>query len=139
MQTATSRGLAQLQRPDQVVEREAGVDDVLDDQDVPACDRHIQVLDQADRRTPAESPAVAGERDEFDRMREVDRTREIGDEDERSAEHRHEHEVGARVPVVARDRVAELADARRDLTAREVDLADARVAGYELIGSRPYF
>ena len=40
--------VAEAQRPAEVVEREAGVDDVLDDQDVAAGDGRVEVLEQPD-------------------------------------------------------------------------------------------
>jgi hypothetical protein len=61
-----------------------------------------------------------------------ERTREIGDEDQARFEQPHEDRLAPL--VVACDLRAELADARRQLAGREVDLADARI--YEETRSR---
>ena len=63
-----SRGLTQ-RGVDEVVERQAGVDDVLGDEHV-APDRRVEVLDQANRRVAAER-AVAGQGDELERVRKA--------------------------------------------------------------------
>jgi hypothetical protein len=54
-----------------------------------------------------------------------DRAREVGDEEQRALQRGDEHEVEP--GVVGRDLGAELGDARLDLLAREVRLADAEV------------
>ena len=51
----------------QVVQRQAGIDDVLDDEDVPILDRSVQVLQQPDPLVAARRGApVAGELDEVE-------------------------------------------------------------------------
>jgi hypothetical protein len=68
---------------------------------------------------------VARELDEVDRMRDRDRPREIGQEDEARLQQRDEQQVAA--GVVAGDVRPELADASLELRGREKDLADAGV------------
>jgi len=69
--------------------------------------------------------AVARELDEVERMRDRDRTREVGEEDEARLERADEQRLAT--VEVARDLRAELRDARSQLVGREVDLADARI------------
>jgi hypothetical protein len=118
------RRLPQAERLGEVVQREAGVDDVLDDQDVAVRDLRVEILEQADPRVAAgvRVGAVAGQLEEVDRVRDRDRTREVGDEDEARLERGDEQRLA--IGVVARDLTAELADARRELLSRQVDLAD---------------
>jgi hypothetical protein len=52
---------AELEGLDEVVERQARVDDVLDDEDVAARDGQVEILDQPDLRAAAERPVVAGQ------------------------------------------------------------------------------
>jgi hypothetical protein len=59
----------------EVVERQAGVDDVFDDQDVALLDGPVQVLQEANPLVAAgRSAPVAGELDEIDLVRRADRT-----------------------------------------------------------------
>jgi len=69
--------------------------------------------------------AVAGELDEVERVRDRDRAREVGEEDEARLERADEQRLAA--VEVARDLRAELRDARSQLVGREVDLADPRI------------
>jgi hypothetical protein len=71
--------------------------------------------------------AVAGELDEIERVRERKRARQIGEEDDARLERADEQRLAAR--VVPCDVGGELLDARAELTAREVDLADPRIGG----------
>jgi len=60
------RGVAGLQVAEQVLQRQAGVDDVLDDQDVASVDRGVEVLeDPHDPRGIGRRP-VAGDRHQVD-------------------------------------------------------------------------
>ena len=128
---------AQRERLAEESKRQAGVDDVLDDEDVAPFDVGVEVLEEADSGRAARLAvgAVPGELDEVERMQDRDRAREVGDEDERRLERGDEQRLASL--VVARDLGAELAYARRDLAGREVDLADRRVlvAAYEAIWS----
>src|SRR5580693_7821589 len=47
-------GVAEQERPAEVVEREAGVDDLVDDDHVAAADLQVEVLDQPDPLVTAE-------------------------------------------------------------------------------------
>jgi hypothetical protein len=81
------------------------------------------------------SAVVAGELDEVDLVRDRDRARKVGEEDEARLQQRDEQQVAAR--VVGGDLRAQLADARANLLGAEEDLTDAWVAdGYEARSSR---
>jgi hypothetical protein len=131
------RGVAEAQRLAKVVEGQPGVDDVLDDQHVAPGDLLVKVLQEADAGVAAGIGIgpVGGELDEVEGMRDRNRTREVGDEDEARLQRRDEQRLQA--VVVADDLAPELADACRQLLAREVDLAD-RVAGRYEASSRRY-
>jgi hypothetical protein len=68
---------------------------------------------------------VAGELDEVDLVRDRDRARKVGEEDEARLEERDQQEVA--LGVVAGDLRAELVDAASQLLGREEDLADPGV------------
>jgi hypothetical protein len=116
---------AELEGLDEVVESQARVDDVLDDEDVPTGDREVEILDQPDLRAAAERPVVAGQDDELECVRRRDRPREVGEEDEGTLEDGDENRAAAR--VVRGDLRPELGDPGPDLVTREIDLADPRV------------
>jgi hypothetical protein len=93
---------------------------------VATLDGPVQVLQQANPLVAAgRGASVAGELDEIDFVRRTDRTREVGEEEERSLQRRDEDRVEAR--IVRRDLRAELRDAALDLLGREVRLADPEV------------
>jgi hypothetical protein len=117
----------ELQRAHEVVERQARVDHVLDDDDVAALDLAVQVLEEADPAVPAGLGVrpVAGELDEVERVRGGDAPRQVREEDVARLERRDEQRLP--VGVVARDLGTELADARRELLRGEVDLTDSRI------------
>jgi hypothetical protein len=71
--------------------------------------------------------AVAGELDEIDLVRDLDRPREVGEEDEACLQERDEQQVA--VGVVLGDLGAQLADAGLELLRGEKGLADAGVFG----------
>ena len=125
-----TRRLAERERPREEVERQPGVDDVLDDEDVTADDRGVEVLEQPDRaRVPA---GVGGELEEVDAVRDRQRTREVGEEDGAGLQRRDEQRLAARV---RRGQLgAELADAAPDLVAGQVDLPDRVTVGLEQAG-----
>jgi hypothetical protein len=129
-------GAAQGERLAEVVQREAGVDHVLDDQDVAAGELLVEVLEQADPRVAAGVGVgpVARELDEVERMGDGDRAREIRDEDDAGLERGDEQRLATL--VVLCDLAAELAYARRELLAREVDLPDRRRQGYDASSRR---
>ena len=74
---------AELERPAEVVERQAGIDDVLDDQDVATLDGGVEVLQEPDRRAAAGLVgAVARELDEVDVVDDRERAAEVDEEDD---------------------------------------------------------
>jgi hypothetical protein len=105
------RGGAERERLAEVVERQACVDDVLHDDDVAAGDLAIQVLQQPDPGVAALVGAggIARQLEEVEAVRDPERAREIGDEDEARLEWRDEQRLPA--VVVPRELAAELADA----------------------------
>ena len=113
------RGPAEAQGADEKAEREARVDDVLDHEHVPVLDRGLEVLEQPD----AAAAAVGGELEEVELVWDLERAREVGQEDEARLQRRDED--GGRVVVVECDLGRQLANAAADLLTREVDLADA--------------
>jgi hypothetical protein len=117
----------QEQRLAQVVQREAGVDDVLDDQDVAAVDTGVEILQQPDSRRlrPRRAAVVGGELDEVEVMKDGSRPREICEEDEARLQRRDEERLA---PVVLRrDLGADLLYSALNLVPAEVDLADPSV------------
>ena len=77
---------------------------------------------------------VAGELDEVDLVRDGDRAREVGEEDEARLQRRDEERLTA--GVVGGDLTSELTDPRLQLLAREVDGPQARFGGYDASSSR---
>jgi hypothetical protein len=77
---------------------------------------------------------VAGQLDEVDLVRDRDRPREVGEEDEARLQQRDKQQVA--VSVVTRDLGTELGDASLDLLGREKDLTDAGVRDYDARSSR---
>jgi hypothetical protein len=116
---------AERERLAEVVEGEAGVDHVLHDEDVPVGEFGVEVFEEADAGVAARVGAggIAGELDEVDRVRDRERAGKVGEEDEARLQRRDEQRVAPF--VVVRNLAAELLDARLQLLAREVDLAEA--------------
>jgi hypothetical protein len=109
------------------VHGEAGVDHLVDEQDVAAADLDVEVLQEADPLVAAElAAALAGELHEVERVRDRDRAREVGDERHARLQRADEERLAA--GVVAGELGAELAHARRDLGGVEVDRSDSLVA-----------
>jgi hypothetical protein len=77
---------------------------------------------------------VAGELDEVDRVRDRDRSREVGQEDEARLQQRDEQQVAP--GVVAGDVRAELGDPGLQLFRREKDFTDAGIGSYDARSSR---
>jgi hypothetical protein len=69
--------------------------------------------------------AIAGELDEVERVRDRDRAREVGKEDEARLERADEQRLTAL--EVPRNLRPELRDTRGQLVGREIDLADPRI------------
>ena len=81
------RRVAGLEVPAQVREREPGVDDVLDDQDVPVGEVEVEVLDDPHDTARARRRAVRRHRHEVELDGQVDRAGEVAHEHERALEH----------------------------------------------------
>jgi hypothetical protein len=130
---------AQPEGADEVVERQPGVDDVLDNEDVPALDARVEVLEEPDRRAASGlAGAVAGQLDEIDVMQDRERAREVGKEDQARLQGGDEQRLAA--GVVDGDLGTELLDPGRDLLAGEVDLADPIVReGRPVFGQEAIF
>jgi hypothetical protein len=128
-------GVAERERLAEVVERQARVDDVLDDQDVAAGDLRVQILEEADAGMAAAVGArgVARKLDEVDPMVDSERPGQVGGEDDARLERRDEQRLP--VLVVMGDLAPELADTRPQLLAREVDLPEPRLRGYDASSS----
>jgi hypothetical protein len=105
-------GIAEGKRLAEVVERQTGVDDVLDDQDVAARDLRVEILEEADAAMAALIGAgrIAGELDEIQAVVDPDRAGQVGDEDDARLEGRDEQRLSAL--VVTRDLTSEFADTR---------------------------
>jgi hypothetical protein len=91
---------------------------------MPAANLRVKVLEEPD----AAAGPVGRKLEEVELVRDLERAREVGQENEARLERRNEQRV--RGGVVASDLRAQLGDAASDLLAREVDLADA-VRGYD--------
>jgi hypothetical protein len=115
----------QGERLDQVVERQPSVDHVLDDEDVTPRDREVEILDQANLGLAAEGAVIPCQDDEVESVGDLDRPREVGQEDERAFEDGDEDRLAA--GVIGRDLRAQLFDPCLDLVTGEIDLSDPRV------------
>ena len=125
-----ARRAPQQERAREEVQRQAGVDDILDDQHVTPDDRGVQVLQQPDR---AGAPArVGGELEEVDGVGDGQGTREVREEDRAGLERRDEQRLAARIR--GGQLGAQLADAARDLAAGQVDLPDRVTVSLEEAG-----
>ena len=125
-----ARRAPQRERASQEVQGQAGVDDVLDDEDVAADDGRVEVLQQPDG---AGAPTrVGGELEEVDAVRDRQRSREIGEEDGARLERRDQQRLAAGVGLGQLG--AQLADAAADLVTGQVDLPDGVTVGCERAG-----
>ena len=108
----------------QVAEGEAGVQDVLDQDDVAALDGVVDVLDELDCAGGDAGAAVAGDGDEVECVVDRDGAREIGEEDGRALEHadQNDGQAGLLVLVVGGDLAAHYSDAFGDLGGGEEDV-----------------
>ena len=96
----------------QVGERQAGVDDVFDDDDVAAVERRVEVLQQPDLAGRRRALGVARHRHEVERDVAVHVAHEIRQEHERALEHRDKMQA---VGEVAADLGGQLGDPRLNL------------------------
>ncbi len=101
-----------------------------------AGDLRVEVFEQPDPRVaaPVGAGGIARELEEVEPVRDAERAREVGDEDDARLERRYEERLAA--VVVARELMAELADTRAQLLPREVDGAEARAPAYDASSSR---
>ena len=109
------------------MERQPGVDDVLDDDDVTACERDVDVLQKS--HPPVTAFGIRCELHDVERVRQRDGSGQVGEEDDTRLQGRYEQEIAAL--VVRGDLCSERGDARRDLLARQVHGPDAAVLGGE--------
>src|SRR3970282_1345104 len=73
--------LARLQIPQEVIQRQPGIDHVFDTQNVPAADRNFQVFHQAHDSRRASVGGITGYGDEIDLDRDGDGPQQIGHEE----------------------------------------------------------
>jgi hypothetical protein len=104
--------VAQRERLAEVVERQARVDHVLDDQDVAAGDLRVQILEEADAGMAALVGAgrVACELDEVEAMVDRQGAGQVRDEDDARLERRDEQRLATL--VVTGDLAPQLLDTR---------------------------
>ena len=119
-----------------MLERVAGVDDVLDHQHVAAFDLAAQILEDAHLAARLRGVAVARDLEEIDFHRQVELTHQVGNEDERAAQQPHYHQlVGA--GIVVRDLLGERLYPSRDRLGRD-HLVDHVVPGRHAYFSAPW-
>src|SRR5262245_20483287 len=117
---------AVLERPLQGGERKARVDDVVDDEDVAIGDVDREVDGETHRPRGGRAPAVARSAHEVEGDVDREPTHQIGNERDRTLEDTDQHRNGP--SVVARDRAAQLAYARRELALGDEHSARSRKA-----------
>ena len=100
-----------------------------------AGDLGVQILEEADAAMAAlvGGGRVARELDEVQAMVDPERARQVGDEDDARLERCDEQWLPAL--VVTGDLAPELTDTRPQLLAREVDLPEPRLEGYDASSS----
>lgn len=118
-----ARRVAEPKRSRQEVQRQTGIDDVLDDDDVSIRDRRVEILEQSDAAVG--TARIRGELDQVDPVQDRQRAREIGQEDRARLEGRDEERLKGL--EIRREEPAELCDTGRDLLSGEVDLPDRAV------------
>ena len=107
-----------------VGKREAGVDDVLDHDDVLAVQRGVEILVKADVAGAGRGRAVARDDHEIEGGLALDRACEIRDEHERALQHGHQMEP---LGHVAPDLGRHLGDARLNLRGGEQNRCGLKV------------
>ena len=127
MQIAPTRLRGTRSVSHQVVHRQAGVDHVLDDDDVLAAHGLVEVLQQPDAAAAGRSRARVGrDRHRVEPVAAGERAREVGSEHGRALEHRRRSTSGATAIVAVdwtpRARVTRAASS----LGRQVDLAGRR-------------
>ncbi len=116
---------------EQVLERQPGVDDVLDDQDVAPLDRRVEVLEDPHDPGGLGRRAVGGHGHEVDLDGDLERPHQVREEEHGALEDANEHQIAA--DIVPRDLGRELADALRQPVLGYEDLADPVVVAHFLI------
>ena len=95
-------------------QREAGVDDIFDNQHVASGNLAAQVLENTDLSAGFHRIAIAGGFQEVDLDGQVQFTHQIGDEDERATQQTNDHQLVG-VVKMSGDFFGQLFDAGRDL------------------------
>jgi hypothetical protein len=98
------------------MQRQPGVDDVLDNDDVPAVKRRVEVLEEPHLARRGRACGITGERHEIERHLARNVAHEIGQEDEGAFQHRDQVQV---VGGIAAQLRGELGDALLNLRGRE--------------------
>ena len=116
--------------------RQAGVDDLLDQDDVAALDVAVEILQEPHLLVAARLVRVVpGQLDEVDRVEDAERARQVGDERDAGLERADEQRLPA--VVVAGQLGAQLPDAGVELETGEEDLPDAFVGRAQDACRRP--
>ena len=118
-------GLAALEVLHQILERQARVQNVLDDQHVATADVDIQVLNDTHDTRGLHTVAVARNSHEIDVGRQLDLTHQVAHKDHGAAQDRNQHQILTR--VVARNLLAQARDDTVDILLREQNLLDIRM------------
>src|SRR3954453_19485921 len=120
------RRVARAEVAHEVLQREARVDDVLDDQDVAALDRRVEVLEDPHDAARGGRRAVRRDGHEVALPRDRDAAPQVREEELRALEDADEQQVA--VAVLGAHRVPERPHALLELVGLDEDLADGGVA-----------
>ena len=114
--TSSDAGLREAQVFQQVLQRQTRIEDVFGHDDVAALDFGAEVLQDAHDAGTLGAVAVRRDGHVVHFQRQLDLAGEVGHEDGRSAQYRHQHDaaVACGVRIVACDGTAHFADAVRD-------------------------
>ena len=118
----------------EIVQCEAGVDDVFDDQDVLALDVALKVFHDAKDATGGGVFPIAGPGDKVHGGGDAEVAHEVGEEDEGAVEDTNED--GLLVAIVAGDLSGQLFDLGLDLLFGDEDFLDVGHHGWHLIPTR---
>src|SRR4051812_48931043 len=127
------RGVARAEIPHQILQGQARVDDVLDDQHVAALDRRVEVLEDPHHAAGVGLRAVAGHGHEVDLDRDVDLAHQIAEEEHGALQDADEQQVAA--VVVARDLGPELGHPRPQLVRLDEHLPDRHAGAHSTVTS----
>ena len=126
------RGAARGEVPHEVGERQARVDDVLDDEDVAALERRVEVLEDAHDAGGVGGGAVARDRHEVHLAGHPELAHQVGDEEDRAFEDADEEQLLA--CVVGGDLRRKLGDAATQVIFWGASWADPNFAGDKIKG-----